>query len=116
MKKFAPTVSAYSLQGHFCALKPQTHKWKYLTVQNTKVENTPQRQSENNTTKSNKVGLVHKTKTKTNIKVGHDRHFRTDFGGHVGSAHLYNYCVIVHTDKLYRVFCIKAIVAEGARV
>jgi hypothetical protein len=86
VKKFAPAVSTYSLQGHFCALKPQAHKWKYLTAQNTKVENTPQRQPENNTPKSNKVGLVHQTKTKTNIKVGHDRHFRTDFGGHVGRA------------------------------
>jgi hypothetical protein len=30
-------------------------------------------------------------------------------------AHLYNYFVIVHTDKHYRVFCSKGIVAEGAR-
>jgi len=67
---FAPAVSAYSLQGHFCTLKPQTHKWKYLTTKNTKAENTPQRQPENNTSKSNKVGLVHKTKTKIIITVG----------------------------------------------
>jgi hypothetical protein len=48
---------------------------------------------------------------------GHDRHKRTVSGGHVtGSAHLYNYCVIVHTDKLYRVFCYNGICAEGVRV
>ena len=80
---FAPAVSAYSLQGYFCAVKPQTHKWKCLTAQNTKAEKTPQRQPKNNTPKSNKAGLVHKTKAKTNSKVVHDRHIRTDLGGHV---------------------------------
>jgi hypothetical protein len=55
VKKFAPAVSVYSLQGHFCALKPQKHKWKYMTIKNTKVESTPQKQAENNIN----VGLVH---------------------------------------------------------
>jgi len=116
VKKFAPAVSAYSSQGHFCALKPQTHKWKYLPAQNTKTENTQYRQPKNNTTKSNKVGLVHKTKTKNNIKVVHVHLF----GGFswacapkLRRAHLYNYCVIVHTDKLYCVSCSKGIVAKG---
>jgi len=89
VKKFAPAVSAYSLQGHFCTLKPQTHKWKHLTTKNTKAENTPQRQPENNTSKSSKVGLVHKTKTKTNTKVGHARHNCGLFGLIVGRAQLY---------------------------
>jgi hypothetical protein len=30
-------------------------------------------------------------------------------------AHLYNYCVIVHTDKLYRIVYSEYICAEGAR-
>jgi hypothetical protein len=63
---FAPAVSAYSLQGHFCALKPQKHKWKYLTAKNTKVGNTPQKQTENNTI----VGLVHNYRGLFGVKVG----------------------------------------------
>ena len=89
VKIFAPVVSAYSLQGHFCALKPQTHKWKHLTAKNTKAENTPQRQPKNNTPKSNKVGLVHQAKTKINIEVGHAHHNRGLFGLIVGRAQLY---------------------------
>ena len=90
VKKFAPAVSTYSSQGHFCALKPQKHKWKYLTAKNTKAENTPQRQPENNTSKSNKVELAHQTKTKTNIKVGHACFLCGLFGLIVGMAHLCN--------------------------
>jgi hypothetical protein len=89
MKKFAPAVSTYSSQGHFCALKPQTHKWKYLTIKNTKAKNTPQRPPKNNTSKSSKVELVHKTKTKIILKVGHDCFLCGHFGVGVGSAQLY---------------------------
>ena len=100
MKKFAPAVSTYSSQGHFCALKPQKHKWKHLTTQNTRVGNTPQKQPENNII----VGLVHLFAGFSCVCVPETR-----------MAHLYNYCVIVHTDKHYCVFCNKGIVAEGAR-
>jgi hypothetical protein len=88
VKKFAPAVSIYSSQGHFGALKPQAHNRKYLTAQNAKVENTPQRQPENNTSKSHKVGLVHKTKTKIILKVVHACFLCGNFGFIVGSAHL----------------------------
>jgi len=86
VKQFAPVVSAYSLQGHFCTLKPQAHKREYLTAKNTKAENTPQKQLDNNTLKSSKVGLVHKTKTKTNTKVGHACFLSGFFGSIVGRA------------------------------
>jgi hypothetical protein len=55
IEKFAPVVSAYSLQGLFCVLKSQTRKWKILTAKITKVETKPQNQPQND----NAVELVH---------------------------------------------------------
>jgi hypothetical protein len=52
---FAPVASAYSLQEHFCALKPQTRKWNILTAKITKVETKPRNQPQN----ANAVELVH---------------------------------------------------------
>jgi hypothetical protein len=66
VKTFAPVVSAYSLQGHFCTLKPQTHKWNILTAKITKVETKPQNQPKND----NALELVHNSQAFFGFSVG----------------------------------------------
>jgi len=105
-----------SWQGRFCLwilwkIRPEFHTRKPL-VQNSKrafYQQNPQALlAKPYTHQKSKVGLVRKTKVKTNINVGHDRHKRTVSGGHVtGRAHLHVASQHRILDNHRGIFCLE---------